>query len=636
MTKHITVIFPVFNKLLFTKKAVKSILSQTLPENVNLSLIIIDNASDDKATAPYLEELTTSSDNVFFLRNDENKGFAIACNQGIDFTMTSGLFTDADVIITNNDVEFLEDCIKNLYNSAYSEEDTGIVGGKLLFPDGTIQHAGAFLNVGGWGQHTGAGADGDDTLVCNKRAEMEYVTGALFYIKNKVIKELEGFDEQFSPAYFEEVDYCYEARKLGYKTIYEPTATAIHYENITGVEIYKNKDVLKKVLSDSNQIKFYKKHLSDEYISDNPHKLLMTCKTYGEWSFTIVMRNLAKGLKRAGVDVSIAPEEYHHIHPMPDWEIKEMIQKPNDYWNRDVLRSCEGDHAYLMPPSKSGGKRILHTTGESTILHKGWIEQANNTDLVLTNSTFFEEVLKNSGVKTEIKIIPNSLDTTLYHPNIIKHPTQNLRKFNFVSVFSYGDRKGPDILVEAFSREFKADEDVALYIQSSGIQYILQQKGKSIQQWIDETSQYTQHAPILVSPYHVHELVLPNVLKNFQCNVLSTRGEGFGNSIVECGALGIPSIVTNYSGVTDFVTENVGWLIDCDLVDIPLQYLSYFKNYIGGLWADPNIEHLMELMRYAYEHPEEVEEKGKKAAAKAKHYDISVVGEQLKQIIWDV
>jgi GT2 family glycosyltransferase len=632
--KNIVVIFPVFNKLLFTKKAVKSILAQDLPEGVKLSLIIIDNASDDKSTAPYLEELNSTYDNVFFLRNDENKGFAIACNQGIDYAL-SVLSMDADVIITNNDVEFLENCVINLYKSAYQDTETGIVGGKLLFPDGTIQHAGAFLNVGGWGQHIGAGADSKDLLVCNKRVEMEYVTGALFYIKNELLKQLPGFDESFTPAYFEEVDYCYEARRRGYSTFYEPTATAIHYENVTGVEIYKNTENLKKTVSDTNQITFYKKHLNDEYTSLNPYKLLMTCKIYGQWSFTIVMKNLAKGLKRAGVDVSIAPEEYHDLQPVPDWEIKEMIQKPNDYWNRDILHSCEGDHAYLMPPSRKNGKRILHTTGESTLLHKGWKDQANNVDLVLTNSTFFENVLKDNGVKTEIKIIPNSLDTTLFHPNITPYPTQNLRKFNFISVFSYGDRKGPEILVEAFSREFKSDEDVALYIQSPGIQYILQQKGKSVQQWIDETSHYEFHAPILVSPHHVHENILPNILKNFQCNVLSTRGEGFGNSIVECGALGIPSIVTNWSGVTDFVNTNTGWLIDCDLVDIPLQFLPYFKNYIGGRWADPNIEHLMELMRWAYDHPEEVKRKGAVAALKATQYDIGIVGQQLKQIIWD-
>jgi GT2 family glycosyltransferase len=221
------VIFPTFNKLTFTKKVVNSILSQQLPENTQLFLGIVDNASG-KETLDYLTNLERTYEKVFSIRNSENRGFAKACNQAIEY-FNENMFPDFDVLITNSDIEMLSDCIKNLYQCAYSDENIGIVGGKLLFPDGTIQHAGAFLNVSGCGQHIGAGVDINTSILFKERKEMEYCTGALFYIKNDVLCKIKGFDERFF-MYFEEVSFCYDARKYGFKTIFEPSATAIHYE----------------------------------------------------------------------------------------------------------------------------------------------------------------------------------------------------------------------------------------------------------------------------------------------------------------------------------------------------------------------------------------------------------------------
>ena len=632
MMKTLGVVFPVHNKLSFTKKAVDSILSQSLPDDIRLFICIIDNASDEGQTPQYLSHLEDEFPyNVIVIRNEENLGFAKACNQGIDAVLKEDTF--ADILITNNDVEFFEKCFENLIETAHSKDNIGIVGGRLLFPNGTLQHAGAFLGPLGWGEHIAGGAE-DTDFVQNFVEEMEYVTGALFYIKNNLLQKLPGFDETFSPAYFEEVDYCYEARKLGFITVYSPNARAIHYENTTGISLYGNSSTLKKELSDKNQVEFYKKHLNDEYVSNASHKLLMSCKIYGNWSFTIVMRNLAKGLKRAGVDVSIAPEEYHSVQGVQDWEIKEMINKPNDYWDRAVLRSCEGDHAYLMPPSNQ--KRILHTTGESTVVHPGWKDQLNHVDLVLTNSSFFKNVLVESGVKSSIEIIPNSLDLQKYNPSINPLPMQGLRKFNFIAVLNMGDRKGLNILLEAFGQEFEKDEDVTLYVQCVGFEnYIKYNLKKDPREWLKEVVGYKSHPSIMINSNHVHDSVFPHIVKNFQCHVFPTRAEGFGNPLVECGALGIPSIVTGYSGVTDFANEENSWLLDYTLVDIPLQYLTYFKNYIGGKWADPSVDHLRILMREAFNHPEAAFSKGKKAAEKAKEYDIEVVGEKLKNIIWE-
>lgn len=637
--RTVGVIVPVFNEILYTKKFIDSFVKQEF-KGVTKVLIIIDNASTD-TTWEELKNYKSSLENNYIitvLHNDENIGFGPACNQGMKYLDEN--YVLEGILISNNDIELENDCLENLITCSHLHSSYGIIGGKLFFPDGSLQHCGAFLGAYGWGVHKGGGAGAGMEYLFNTSEEEEYVTGALFYIKIEVYRKIGGFDERFKPAYFEEVDYSYMARKEGWKTIYCPSAKAVHYENITGRAIYSDVQKLKKELSDKNEIKFYQKRY-EEYKNKSNNvnvslpplpKILLNGKIYGDWSFSGVLRNLAKGLKRNGVDVSIAPEEYHQPSGMPDWEIKEMILKPNDYWNRYTLRSCEGDHMYLLPP---GIKRIAHTTGESNIANPMWVEQLNATDQVLTTSSFFKDVLLNSGVKVPIEILHNSVDVEKFNLKITPYKIDNLRGFNFFSSFHFGERKGVDILLKAFIEEFGVNDDVTLTLQSPGITYILQQQGKSLESWANEITRGKNHAPIVVLSDAIHENVLPQVFKAYDCMILPSRSEGFGLPPLEAAALGIPSIVTGYSGLKDVVTPETGWYIDYDLVDIPLQILPYYQNYIGGKWAEPKIEHLRHLMRYVVEHPEEVKVKGGAAFERAQEFSIDRIGKKAKQLIFN-
>jgi len=618
-------------------KFLESVRKQIFKKFEAVIVTVVDNASTDE-TVEDVQEIACENnqqDNslvIHIVKLKENKGYGAGANVAIKL-LSEAYPNSIDFLICNNDMELLDGCLDALYNCAYSKEDIGIVGGKLFFPDGRIQHAGAFLNVLGWGQHL-VNKPLEEGIPVENVEEMEYVTGALFYVKNDLMNQLKGFDERYDIGYFEEVDFCYAARKIGYKTYYEPKATAIHYENATGNLMFGNAQEIKKQVSDRNQVKFYKKlNNNREAISYNfdNDRILFVCKIYGERSFSGVMRNLAKGMKRAGVDVAIAPEEYHNVQNMSDWEIKEMIQKPHDYWNRFVLRSCEGDHMYLMPP---GRRRIAHTTGESSIVSKEWIEQLNAVDLVLTTSTFYQNVLREGGVRTPVVVLPNSINFELFDINVKKAPFPNLRSFNFFSMFHFGERKAPEILFKAFMEEFDEKEDVTLTVHALSMELALQQRNMTLSQYVNSIST-KPHAPIFATQNLMAEKMIPHVLKNFDCFVLPTRGEGFGLPILEAAAMGIPSITTGYSGVTDFVTNETGWLIDYSLVNIPLQYLPYYKNYIGGQWAEPSVGSLRGLMRYAFEHRDEVKLKGDRAYYRAKQqYSIDVVGKKAKDIIF--
>jgi len=634
------VVVPVFNQLTFTKLFLHSLSTQILPESTQLIVIVIDNASTD-GTQEFLELWKVQSSNSFasavVITNSENVGFAKAVNQGLQYFLDNNKkYSLSSVLVANNDMELDPNCIQALITASATYKDGGVFGGQLFLPDGRIQHAGALLGVYGWGVHKFGGVKDEVGLANETIEEQEYVTGALFYITAAALSRVPQFDPRFSPAYFEEVDYCYELRKVGLKSYYVPAAKAVHYESKTSNSLFAKKEDAKVFLSDTNQIKFYAKRdqeLRETFTSDN--RLLMNCKIYGEWSFSKVMRNLAKGLSRAGVDVSIAPEEYHQPGDMPDWEVKQMILKPNDYWNRVALRSCEGDQMYQLPASSI---RIAHTTGESSYVNRSWISQLNHVDKVLTTSTFFANRLLEHGLKTPIDILPNSVDLSVFKPENPLGKEAGLvfpnKKFKFYSNFHFGDRKNPVVLIKAFIEEFSEQDDTMLFLHSPNLAQILHQAGMDFNSWIVSIAGVKSHAPILSSSSLIQERVMSKLFNNFDCLVLPTRGEGFGIPVIEAAALKIPSIVTNYSGVTDFVTDATGWLIDYKLIDIPLQKFPYFKNYVGGQWADADKDHLRSLLRYAYEHPEEVAHKGEEAYKKVQAYSIEAVGDLAKRLIF--
>lgn len=220
-----SIIIPVFNKLEYTKRCIQNLYSVTDP---NLfELIVVDNASTD-GTKEYLEELSKQVDNLRFIRNRENLGFAKACNQGAK--IAKGKY----FVFLNNDTIPLEGWLEEMIRVIEEEENVGVVGSKLLFPDGTIQHAGVevtdyplpispFHIYYRWPS---------ESKEANIKREYPAVTGACMLTPKQLFDELGGFDEGFINGY-EDVDYCFRVKEKGYRIIYNPKSVLYHYESVT-------------------------------------------------------------------------------------------------------------------------------------------------------------------------------------------------------------------------------------------------------------------------------------------------------------------------------------------------------------------------------------------------------------------
>jgi glycosyltransferase involved in cell wall biosynthesis len=184
------------------------------------------------------------------------------------------------------------------------------------------------------------------------------------------------------------------------------------------------------------------------------------------------------------------------------------------------------------------------------------------------------------------------------------------RGFVFLSVFKWEQRKGWDVLLRAFLQEFSGADDVALYLLTNAYHSDTNFGGK-IHRFVKNSGieePVGGWPEVRVVDEHVPQSDLPRLYKAADAFVLPSRGEGWGRPVVEAMAMELPVIVTNWSGPTEYLTEDNGYPLDVDRLTEVTE--GPFK---GHLCAEPSIDHLRALMRRVFVDREEARSKGRKA-----------------------
>lgn len=190
---------------------------------VDWELVLVDNGSPDDSA----ELLRSWSDRATVLLLEENRNFAGGCNAGAAAARGQVL------VFLNNDTEVTPGALETIVEQTL-EPGVAIAGCRLLFPRGTIQHAGvAFLRgtaLGGaaMGQHIFHDQD-QDLAMARGVYELDCVTAACMAVRATTFREVEGFDEGFKNG-IEDVDLCLRVRLTGERIVYRGDATVIHYE----------------------------------------------------------------------------------------------------------------------------------------------------------------------------------------------------------------------------------------------------------------------------------------------------------------------------------------------------------------------------------------------------------------------
>lgn len=218
-----SIIIPVHNQLHYTKNCLDG-LFKTI-DLLKTEIIVINNASSD-GTEEYLKSL---GNKVKVITNQENLNYSIINNQGAK--IASGKY----LIFLNNDTLPLPGWYEEIIREFELNEDTGIQGAKLLYEDGTIQHAGMVFGSLPHAEdspfHAYVKLPSDFHFVNIKR-QFQFVTGACLAIRSELFKQIDGFDEEYDFGW-EDTDLCMKVNQAGKKVIYNPKVVLYHFESGT-------------------------------------------------------------------------------------------------------------------------------------------------------------------------------------------------------------------------------------------------------------------------------------------------------------------------------------------------------------------------------------------------------------------
>tara|TARA_Y100000034_G_scaffold131467_1_gene192263 strand:+ start:14 stop:1390 length:1377 start_codon:yes stop_codon:yes gene_type:complete len=353
-----------------------------------------------------------------------------------------------------------------------------------------------------------------------------------------------------------------------------------------------------------------------------------------------VNRNLAMGLKLAGVDVSI--ENVGPPQGLNEIEIKQLAMLKR----KTRAKKCINIDSVVPSFSQvsTGNYNILYTTIESATVPDQFVEATKLYNEVWVVSDFCKEVLEKYDIGRSIFVLPDSLNTRLYTENgdelNFRPPLNN---FVFVSVFNWSYRKGYDVLLKAYLKEFNGEEPVSLLIFSRFNNNRKQDKviHEQVKNYVKEFG--GDNPPhIAMSSQTLPEYMMPNLYRSCDVFVLLSRGEGYMLPAAESSLCGLPVISTNFGGHTMFLNKDNASLLDIDRME-KLQpgkmHISFWDNQeFPVLTSDKVITDAQVLMRNVYENPDRAKKKNKKLQQfLTENYSIGKIAVMAKQkldLIW--
>lgn len=353
----VSIIIPVYNQFDYTYNCLKSILTNS--GDVSYEVIIANDCSTD-----ITRDIEQVVKNVRLITTESNVRFLLNCNNAAKYAR--GQY----ILFLNNDTQVMENWLKPLIQVMDTYEDVGMVGSKLIYPDGRLQEAGGIVWKDASAWNYGHLKNPDDPEYVYLK-EVDYVSGAAIMIRTKLWKEIGGFDERFVPAYYEDTDLAFEVRKHGYKVMMQPKSLVVHFEGVsngtdtsTGLKAYqvannqkfydKWKDVLEKENFENGQDVFLAKdrgQLKKQILVVDHYVPNYDKDAGGRCTYMYIKMFLKMGLK-----VTFIGDNFAHPEPYTS-ELNGLgveILYGNDYYNNWKIWLIDNlhyfDYIYLQRP----------------------------------------------------------------------------------------------------------------------------------------------------------------------------------------------------------------------------------------------------------------------------------------------
>ncbi len=341
-------------------------------------------------------------------------------------------------------------------------------------------------------------------------------------------------------------------------------------------------------------------------------------------SLALINRELCLQLLSAGYDISIVPYEPHEFGADAD----PRFQKLESCFLKKTSRYCVVHVRHQWPPNftaPSSGHWVIIQPWEFGRIPREWVEPLSTlVDEIWVPSSHVLKSYVSSGVPMDrIRVIPNGVNTALFHPDAPPCPLPTQKKFKFLFVGGTIWRKGFDLLLEAYRTTFGRDDDVTLIIKDMGTDSFYQ--GQGAQQTIRQIQKDPRAPEILYSSHKLEEAEMPTLFAAADCLVHPYRGEGFGMPVLEAMACAIPVITTEGGATDDFCSPAQTFLIPSNRREFNHRDLELAG---GAGWVlEPDLNALKALMREAVDKAAEAKQRARMVSEHIRgRYDWASIG----------
>lgn len=265
---------------------------------------------------------------------------------------------------------------------------------------------------------------------------------------------------------------------------------------------------------------------------------------------------------------------------------------------------------------------IGRAVSETTAIPQDWVDRCNTrVDELWVPTHFQAEVYAASGVRRDLLVvIPEAVNAHFFDPATVPaRPADG--HYHFLSVGKWEPRKGMELLLEAYWSEFKADEKVSLTLHTYLYKHSNPRDKKALRRQLESVASDLGLAsalaagelpPVNIVSEELPTVALPAFYSHYDAFVLATRGEGWGLPIAEAMSMGLPVIVTNFSGPTEYLTKANSFLVSVEkLEDVPAD--QDFGQAENMQWALPSLPVLRRHMRAAFTNPIAARRRGQEA-----------------------
>jgi glycosyltransferase involved in cell wall biosynthesis len=543
--------------------------------------------------------------------------------------------TGSYVLLLNDDVVPKRPDWLNVMLGFAERPGVGVVGAKLFFPDGRLQHTGIIVQ-GGMPGHLyyradgcEAGTNGMNIVARNCLA----VTGACQLMTRANFDLVKGYDEAL-PLNYNDVDICLRLIDRGLRVVYAAGSELYHFEGVTKELLVGDRLTLPSE-TELFQARWRVRYAQDPfYHPDHPidrplgwepadgvrrtasqaRKLPgeKCARTKGVNFFGAAnrasglgtaSRSYVSSLQAAGLATRIVDLDKLYGHQtIVDHALPSV---PQDFPISLVLANADATPATFANYAddlQRATYRIAMWVWELPAIRPEWMGMIEKYDEIWVPSQFCHDAFK-PMTKKPVTIVPYSLGRL---PEFSKEEAQAVRKefgipansFVFLFMFdtySFVDRKNPTCLLDAFEAEFRNAKAVTLVLKISYFNNLQSEYSKGNSAFRTRLDCFLSRCRnVVIISESLAERDVYRLLDCIDCYVSPHRAEGFGLTIAEAMYYRKPVISTDFSGTRDLVQDGVGLKLGYRMTEIAESVGPYAQ---GNIWADADPDHLRTLMR---------------------------------------